>query len=377
MNSEKHLAANLRALRRAAGLKQHEIAGRLHVSPQTVSKWEQGSILPDLTNLCRLSEIFSVGVDVLLRESRERPPAFLGVDGGGTKTDLALCGDDGTVLRSITLGPCNPTVCGIKTTVERLNGGIDALGAADYDLRGAFFGIAGCTDDARRGAIRDAFSSRFPGVPVDAGADIVNVIWSTPLRENCVAAICGTGSVAFASKNGRTFRVGGWGPVFDNAGSGLDVARDALRAALAEEDGFGPVTVLTPMLRQRLGECLFDAIASLDPTDFSRVAALSPLVFEAERSGDAVASSILARNFERLAFLINTAAARYDCRAGVILAGGVTANREAIGSYLVPRLASGLTLTLPDAPPVIGALNKARSLCGRNEQTMSRKENRR
>ena len=49
------LAENLKALRKAKGLSQEELAARLHVVRQTVSKWEKGRSVPDADLLIRLA----------------------------------------------------------------------------------------------------------------------------------------------------------------------------------------------------------------------------------------------------------------------------------------------------------------------------------
>ena len=48
------LAANIREAREALRLTQTDVAARLYVTPQTVSKWENGVASPDLSNLCSL-----------------------------------------------------------------------------------------------------------------------------------------------------------------------------------------------------------------------------------------------------------------------------------------------------------------------------------
>ena len=57
---------NLKALRRAKGLTQEELAARLHVVRQTVSKWEKGLSVPDAELLIRLAEVLDTTVGQLL-----------------------------------------------------------------------------------------------------------------------------------------------------------------------------------------------------------------------------------------------------------------------------------------------------------------------
>ena len=60
------LAENLKALRKAKGLSQEELAARLHVVRQTVSKWEKGLSVPDAELLIRLAEVLDTTVGQLL-----------------------------------------------------------------------------------------------------------------------------------------------------------------------------------------------------------------------------------------------------------------------------------------------------------------------
>ena len=69
-------ADNLKILRRARGLSQEELAGRLHVTRQTISKWENALSVPDAELLLRLAEELEVPVSRLLGgpvETEEAP----------------------------------------------------------------------------------------------------------------------------------------------------------------------------------------------------------------------------------------------------------------------------------------------------------------
>ena len=57
---------NLKAARQARGISQEELASRLHVVRQTVSKWEQGRSVPDADTLVRISEVLETDVATLL-----------------------------------------------------------------------------------------------------------------------------------------------------------------------------------------------------------------------------------------------------------------------------------------------------------------------
>ena len=62
------LAERLKAQREKLGLSQGDVAEKLHITRQTVSRWETGKGTPDLENLVLLSEVYQVTVDELLKE---------------------------------------------------------------------------------------------------------------------------------------------------------------------------------------------------------------------------------------------------------------------------------------------------------------------
>ena len=67
------LNENIRALRKAKGLSQEELAVRLNVVRQTVSKWEQGLSVPDADMLVAIGEVFDTPVGILLGETVTPP----------------------------------------------------------------------------------------------------------------------------------------------------------------------------------------------------------------------------------------------------------------------------------------------------------------
>ncbi len=74
----KTFSEKLLELRRREGLSQEQLADRLGVTRQSVSKWESGTAAPELSKLIALSELFSVSVDYLVKdylEEPETPPA--------------------------------------------------------------------------------------------------------------------------------------------------------------------------------------------------------------------------------------------------------------------------------------------------------------
>ena len=68
------IAENLKTLRKNKSITQEELAARLNIVRQTVSKWEKGQSVPDAEMLVKLAEVFEVPVSQLLG-SRIEPDA--------------------------------------------------------------------------------------------------------------------------------------------------------------------------------------------------------------------------------------------------------------------------------------------------------------
>jgi putative transcriptional regulator len=66
------LSNNIRNMRKARGFSQEELAIRLNVVRQTVSKWEKGLSVPDAELLARMAEVLEVSVGELLGEPKAR-----------------------------------------------------------------------------------------------------------------------------------------------------------------------------------------------------------------------------------------------------------------------------------------------------------------
>jgi N-acetylglucosamine kinase-like BadF-type ATPase len=179
--------------------------------------------------------------------------------------------------------------------------------------------------------------------------------------------VSGTGSIAYARNHrGATLRAGGWGAAFDDLGSGYDLGRKAIMAALCDFDGRGQHTVLTARICQALK---LSDITQIVPKrlDAQQVAALFPLVAEAARQGDRVARGLCAQAGRDLARLALALAPRLGRRGQlpVVCAGGVfrasPTLRRSFARYLHQRIPSA-RVRLLQREPVEGALAKARNL---------------
>jgi N-acetylglucosamine kinase-like BadF-type ATPase len=182
-----------------------------------------------------------------------------------------------------------------------------------------------------------------------------------------MVVVAGTGSIAYArDSGGQTLRAGGWGVSFDDLGSGYDLGRKAVMAALQDRDGRGEHTVLTRKICRALDLNDITQIVpkNLDP---QQVAALFPLVTDAARQGDRVARRVCREAARDLAQLALALARRLGHRrmVPVVCAGGVFRTsptiRRSFARYVHQAMPSA-RVRLLQREPVEGALDMARKL---------------
>ena len=357
MFNQERFAFNIKFHRKRLGLTQKELAGKLYLSPQNISKWEKGACTPDIENLCRLADTLGISVDSLVGDSvnGEKTKYYLAVDGGGTKTEFLLFSEDGNTVARTVLPASNPNSVTVDGTNEVLNGGLREMLTHTASIEGMYAGIAGCGNAENRKAVLKFLRKNYPGIKFEISSDIMNVFGSCPEYGNdSIAVICGTGSVVYAMLDGQLHQCGGWGYLFDRAGSGFDIGCDAVRVALAKVDGLIRENLVTKYVEEQLGTNAKQSINQLYTMGRDYIASFTQCVFRAAYENDETALEIIERNTDRLAKLINFTAEKYNCRKGIILSGGIT-KEEIFGRSLRKKLDSDLKTVCSEIPQVIGA----------------------
>lgn len=367
------LANNIKTYRKMRGMAQNTLASALSVSPQAVSKWECGVSVPDLENLCAIAEVLEVSLDVLLDHSHDNKKVLIGIDGGGTKTEFILFTEDGVISERFISGTCNPNAIGVDACVDMLVKGINSLLALHSNVCGIYIGSAGFLLGNNAPQIHTALKRHYPHIKIACATDILNVVASATDAENCIAAICGTGATVLAKEGDRLTRLAGYGYLLSKSGSGFDIGRDGLCAVVADLDGLGEHTLITDLVKEKIGETVSDVVDKVYKDDQAYIASCSRLVFEAYRAGDEVAGRILVDNAKGLAQVINHAFSHYHCGDKVILSGGIITNNPEFVEILKQQLNPAIKVILPAYPQVFGACVMCAHMCQVNTDRLLEK----
>lgn len=295
---------------------------------------------------------------------------YLGVDGGQSGTTALIGDESGRVLGMGRSGPCNHVKGpgGREKFVNALNGSVgEALRAAGVEtshrnFAAACMGFSGGPAD-KQSLIEEMFAIKRLCVANDAHIALSGASAGKP----GIITIGGTGSISYGrNSTGTTARAGGWGYIFGDEGGGFDTTRQALRAILRHEEGWGPATTLRERLLTATGATSAnDLLHRFYTTDFPRplIAGYSKLVDEAAREGDQVACEILQTCAQQLATI--TAAVRRQLFSDVNLVpvshiGGIFKSEIVLERFrTLVELSEGNHVQRPLYGPAAGALIEA------------------
>ena len=238
----------------------------------------------------------------------------IGIDGGGTHTRVRVATVDGTIEAEISV---RQTVkffeIGFDESARRITALIvraaKKAGAPMNAISGICIGLAGNGRESDQRRLRKdltvalkkfGISPRKLRLETDAAIALPGALG----KRSGVVLICGTGAIAIGRTATNTIvRVGGWGRIFGDEGSGYWIGVQALNAVGKDLDGRGPHTALTNAVfktfthvKDREPRVLRSAIAS----GVIRVEGIAPLVSKSAAAGDTIAKGILRRAADEL-----------------------------------------------------------------------------
>ncbi|WP_436499031.1 N-acetylglucosamine kinase [Actinokineospora sp. HUAS TT18] len=255
----------------------------------------------------------------------------LAVDGGNSKTDVALVTADGVVLGRARGPGFTPHQVGVSAAVDVIAA---TVRAAMGDVRPPFADhvsayLAGADLPEDETALRAELEWRGYGRSVEVGNDTFAVLRAGSRNGWGVAVVCGAGVNAVGvGPDGRVARFPALGRVSGDWGGGMHLAEEVLWHAVRAEDGRGAATALVALVRSRFGvERVVDVSLGLHRGEIA-VSSLDQLVgplFDAAGS-DEVAAGIVARMADEVCALGLALLDRLDLReraVEVVLGGGV------------------------------------------------------
>jgi N-acetylglucosamine kinase-like BadF-type ATPase len=312
-------------------------------------------------------------------DNRNDPrPAVLAIDGGNSKTDVALVADDGTLLASVRGPGASHEDFGLDEAMRRLGEMVrlaaDRAGGSSGALvaRHTSACLAGADLPAEEAQLTTAIQAQGWSQTSAVANDTFAVLRAglTPgegERPWGVAVTCGAGiNCVGVAPDGQTTRFLAFGTLAGDWGGGIGLGREAMWWAARAEDGRGEPTALRAAVPEffRLPSMHDVSVAfhlgQLGEDDLIR---LPVVLFETAAAGDAVARSLVERQAEEVCAMAVTAIRRLglDGALGipVVLGGGVLEARNPLLTDAITRrlaaAAPGAAARVVGTSPVTGA----------------------
>ncbi|MBC8326049.1 MAG: N-acetylmuramic acid 6-phosphate etherase [Verrucomicrobia subdivision 3 bacterium] len=278
-------------------------------------------------------------------------PFTLGIEGGGTRTTALLADAHGREMERATFGPGNVRLLDDRALVKLLRG----IGKQFEKPDAIGLGLAGARNETDRKRVRTAVAKVWRGMPCHVTHDLEIALAGRALRARrgglgqpalpTVLVLSGTGSCCFGmAPDGRTAKMGGWGHVLGDKGSGFEIGLRGLKAVVFYFDRDGAWS--------RLGEKLLAATGCNAPDDLidwvaiadkDAIAALAPEVFAAAKQRDRIARDVLVGAAGMLAKDAVACAGKLvkkNSPVEFVLSGGVLRNQPAFARNVAAEIKS-------------------------------------
>jgi N-acetylglucosamine kinase-like BadF-type ATPase len=300
----------------------------------------------------------------------------LAIDGGNSKTDVALVSSDGTLLAAARGPGINSHEVGADQTALILDAVVKEA-AASAGIKGsgwvALYTVA-CLANADLPEDEAELAAAVQAQAWSPAATVINdtfAILRTGLVDETqphwgVAVVCGAGiNGVGVAPDGRVTRFLALGTISGDWGGGYGLGLEVLWHAIRAEDGRGPATMLADYLTSHFGVDRVEEITigihkGKIPDD--DLIGLAPILLRAADEGDPVARTVVNRLADEISVMALTAMRRLDLTSlatPVILGGGViTARNPLLMDGIMRQLAEAAPhakARVIDVPPVVGA----------------------
>jgi N-acetylglucosamine kinase-like BadF-type ATPase len=296
---------------------------------------------------------------------------YIGIDGGGTQTRAVVLDESGSELARVE----GPAALADPRDPEAAAAPIAEVARIAAEQAGRrlpstalWAAIAGVGRETVRASVQKAVERERLAQCAGVGTDVEAAFHDAFRQGPGILVVSGTGSVAWGrNESGREARVGGWGSLIGDEGSGYAIGLEALRRVARGAEGRGPETGMERAVLTHLGldspEALVSWTADATKAD---IAALVPLVVAASKDGDGVAVEILVKAVEELdghvhALLSNLGP--WSSPPRVAFTGGLLGPKGPLRRSLEVQVAAQrLKMVDRDPDPALGAAMLAQSM---------------
>jgi len=301
---------------------------------------------------------------------------LIGIDGGGTKTDCAIADLSGNIICESSGKPSNFLIIGVEEAVENIFALIEenlfALEGDFSDVKQIVIGVAGAGREEDAALLEKGFKDyadeegiHFKGVKVLSDAHIA-LEGAFPASAGCIL-IAGTGSILFGKDDrGNIHRVGGFGRLIGDEGSGYSIGRKALNAVSKASDGRGEETLISELIDAKMNHNSSKNIIQKVYNEKLDVPSVAKFVIEAAADGDPIAEDILDEEADELVLHVRSLINKIQTnKFNVAFSGSLIDNKNFYSDLVKRKIKSSLPnvkVIQPAFPPLGGAILFAKRL---------------
>ncbi len=270
---------------------------------------------------------------------------LIGIDAGGSSTKAVAYTIEGAEIERFQERSANPAASGLESAYLAIRDLIEACRKRLGDgIAHVLVGMAGIETGDLKARLSERLQQQYPW-PIRLISDALLVLEARLGLNDGIVIISGTGSIAWGRHGPQIHRVGGWGHLIGDSGSGYAIAMEAIRDMARQRDLNRPF--------DRLGQAILDHLGLSDwsglvyfvyHSDKAAIASLLPLIEEQMLRGNEQAGRLFLQAAVQLADMVVSCAAVLKLQAPAIAVSGSVLQRI---PYLQKSLISELESRLP------------------------------
>lgn len=290
---------------------------------------------------------------------------YIGIDGGGTKTSCVLTDDLLKVLQTEESCAANPLAVGFEKSAECLFSLVVSVSEKEKIIFSAIeslgIGLAGVGRAENKERLQKIIYEKFSSQKIKLFTDAEIALEGAFNGKAGAILIAGTGSIIYGKNESENiFRVGGFGKIIGDEGSGYSIGRKGLTVIAKYFDGRGKETSLVKKISEQFSIQDSNQLINKIHTENFDIAAAAKLVIDCADEGDDICINILDQESDELLFHISALMKKMNVNhLDLCLSGSLLTNTNYYSKLLEAKIRRSfhqINIKQAAYPPEIGAI---------------------
>jgi N-acetylglucosamine kinase-like BadF-type ATPase len=270
-------------------------------------------------------------------------PFFIGLDSGGTKSELLITDANNSLVHEVIHKAIHYSTHG-KEKVSGYLSDIILSSIKEKKLRlkdcgGICIGLAGVREAEDKKELQKSFIKLLGYKNILIESDSIIALKGAFRGKDGLILICGTGSILIGLINKKSFRIGGWGRIIGDYGSGYEIGKHAFKHLVSEYDKRKKLSKLSQAIENEFSLNKINILKHVYQNNF-HLQSLVPLVLEYANKGNKDAQEIIDKAIDELLnhFRIFFSVSGHKRKIRVALSGSILENENILSIKLKKRI---------------------------------------